>query len=151
MSNIISDSAVFLDVAASSVADAFTFIANKSVELGIATDADAVASALHEREDADSTGMINGFAIPHAKSDAVASPALVVVRFAQPVDWGKTQDGQPVHCAIALLTPAKDPTVHLRILAQVASMIVRDSFCKEVSSTNDSAQIASAIAANLDN
>lgn len=150
MSNIIAAENVVLGSTAASVEEAFAQIADKSVELGIASNAQDVLSALREREAADSTGMVNGFAIPHAKSDAVAKPSIVALRFASAIDWGKTQDNKPISCAIAVLTPASDPTAHLRILAQVATMIVRDSFCKEALSSDDTDAIAKLIAAGLD-
>ena len=54
---------VFLDCPATTRDEALAFIASKAVELGIASDEQAVLTSFKERENAGSTGMIGGFAI----------------------------------------------------------------------------------------
>ena len=150
MSDFVDASHVFLDNPATTRDEVLEFIAEKAVELGVSDDKDAVLKAFQDREAAGSTGMVSGFAIPHAKTDAVKSDAIIVVKLANDVDWGKTQDGEPTRVAVALLVPASDRTRHLRILAQVATLIVRDSFRSEIAESNDAAKIAAAVSAGID-
>lgn len=52
----------------------FEALAAKAVELGVAADASAIVSDLHEREAEASTGFGNGVAVPHTKSANVSTP-----------------------------------------------------------------------------
>lgn len=48
--------------------------------------------------------MMDGFAIPHAKSAAIIKPSVMIVSFTEGVDWDSL-DGQPIRYAIALFIP----------------------------------------------
>ena len=60
--------------------EALSFVSNQAVKAGIAGDADAVMNAFLAREAEGTTGMMEGFAIPHAKSDAITEAAVIVVK-----------------------------------------------------------------------
>ncbi|XLM22786.1 PTS sugar transporter subunit IIA, partial [Chromobacterium piscinae] len=59
------------------------------------------------REQAYSTGLGHGFAIPHAKSKHVLHPTLCLAKLEQPVDWGAS-DGQPVDMVLLIAFNAAD-------------------------------------------
>ncbi|MFV0406483.1 MAG: fructose PTS transporter subunit IIA [Propioniciclava sp.] len=120
MNAIISADRVVLDVAATSQAEIFTAIAQRAVDLGIATDADDVVAGLQEREAEGTTGLMDGVAIPHAKRTSITEPAIVVFRTRVPVAW-ESLDGDPIRLAISLLIPENEAgTTHLKLLSQVA-------------------------------
>lgn len=150
MSDFVPASQVFLDNPATSVDETLQFISAKAVELGICDSADELVAAFKAREAEGTTGMQGGFAIPHAKSAAVKKAAVIVVKFANDVDW-QTLDGSPVKVAIALLVPDGEAgTAHLKLLSKVAIMLVDPSFCEKVLASSDAAQIAGYINAGLD-
>ena len=60
-------------------------------------------NAFLAREAEGTTGMMEGFAIPHAKSDAITEAAVIVVKDESGVTGWDTMDGAPVNVAIALL------------------------------------------------
>ena len=93
---------------------ALKVITAHAVEAGIANDSDALLAAFLKRESEGTTGMVDGYAIPHAKTDAVVRPAVVVLKAADGVAAWDTMDGAPVTCAIALLVPESQAgTAHL--------------------------------------
>ena len=99
--------------------EALSFVSNQAVKAGVADDADAVMNAFLAREAEGSTGMMEGFAIPHAKSDAITDAAVIVVKDDSGVTGWDTMDGAPVNVAIALLIPgAQAGTTHLKILSK---------------------------------
>ena len=101
--------------------EALSFVSNQAVKAGVASDADAVMNAFLAREAEGTTGMMEGFAIPHAKSDAITEAAVIVVKDDSGVTGWDTMDGAPVNVAIALLIPgAQAGTTHLKILSKVA-------------------------------
>ena len=130
--------------------EALSFVSNQAVKAGIASDADAVMNAFLAREAEGTTGMMEGFAIPHAKSDAISEAAVIVVKDVSGVTGWDTMDGAPVNVAIALLIPgAQAGTTHLKILSKVAEALMDEDFRASVKGSTDAAEIAKTINARL--
>lgn len=130
--------------------EALSFVSNQAVKAGIAGDADAVMNAFLAREAEGTTGMMEGFAIPHAKSDAISEAAVIVVKDESGVTGWDTMDGAPVNVAIALLIPgAQAGTTHLKILSKVAEALMDEDFRATVKGSTDAAEIAKTINARL--
>lgn len=130
--------------------EALNFVSNQAVKAGVADDADAVMNAFLAREAEGSTGMMEGFAIPHAKSDAITDAAVIVVKDDSGVTGWDTMDGAPVNVAIALLIPgAQAGTTHLKILSKVAEALMDEGFRVTVKGSTDAAEIAKTINARL--
>ena len=130
--------------------EALSFVSNQAVKAGIAGDADAVMNAFLAREAEGTTGMMEGFAIPHAKSDAITEAAVIVVKDDSGVTGWDTMDGAPVNVAIALLIPgAQAGTTHLKILSKVAEALMDEDFRATVKGSSDAAEIAKTINARL--
>lgn len=130
--------------------EALSFVSNQAVKAGIASDADAVMNAFLAREAEGTTGMMEGFAIPHAKSDAISEAAVIVVKDESGVTGWDTMDGAPVNVAIALLIPgAQAGTTHLKILSKVAEALMDEDFRATVKGSTDAAEIAKTINARL--
>ena len=130
--------------------EALNFVSNQAVKAGLANDADAVMNAFLAREAEGTTGMMEGFAIPHAKSDAITEAAVIVVKDESGVTGWDTMDGAPVNVAIALLIPgAQAGTTHLKILSKVAEALMDEDFRATVKGSTDAAEIAKTINARL--
>lgn len=130
--------------------EALSFVSNQAVKAGLANDADAVMNAFLAREAEGTTGMMEGFAIPHAKSDAITEAAVIVVKDESGVTGWDTMDGAPVNVAIALLIPgAQAGTTHLKILSKVAEALMDEDFRSTVKGSTDAAEIAKTINARL--
>ena len=130
--------------------EALSFVSNQAVKAGLANDADAVMNAFLAREAEGTTGMMEGFAIPHAKSDAITEAAVIVVKDESGVTGWDTMDGAPVNVAIALLIPgAQAGTTHLKILSKVAEALMDEDFRATVKGSTDAAEIAKTINARL--
>lgn len=130
--------------------EALSFVSNQAVKAGVADDADAVMNAFLAREAEGTTGMMEGFAIPHAKSDAITEAAVIVVKDDSGVTGWDTMDGAPVNVAIALLIPgAQAGTTHLKILSKVAEALMDEDFRATVKGSSDAAEIAKTINARL--
>lgn len=130
--------------------EALSFVSNQAVKAGVVSDADAVMNAFLAREAEGTTGMMEGFAIPHAKSDAITEAAVIVVKDESGVTGWDTMDGAPVNVAIALLIPgAQAGTTHLKILSKVAEALMDEDFRATVKGSTDAAEIAKTINARL--
>ena len=60
------------------------------------SDREAYRKQVYLREEESTTGISEGIAIPHAKTDAVSAPGLATMLVPQGVDYDAL-DGQPVH------------------------------------------------------
>lgn len=148
---ILDSSHVILDCTATSRDEVLELAANKAVELGAGSDAATLLEGLKARETEGSTGMMSGFAIPHCKSVSVSEPCIVVLRFAEPVEW-QTMDKAPVDCAIALFIPDGElGTEHLRILSKIAASLMHEDFCHAIKGAADEDAVVAAINAGLEN
>lgn len=145
MSEYISASHVFTDCHATSIDEALGFFSEKTVELGYAANVSAVFEAFKAREAEGTTGMTGGFAIPHAKTDAVKEATVLVAKFADEIEW-PSMDDVPVKCAIALLIPADQAgTTHLRLLSKIAVLLMDSHKREEILNEADPEKLAAIV------
>lgn len=125
---------------------ALSFISERAAAAGIADDSAELYASFLKREAEGTTGMVDGFAIPHAKTDAVKAASVMVLKDPEGIASWETLDGAPVTCAIALLVPESEAgTSHLQILSKVATALTDEAFRAAVKSTDDPAAIAKLI------
>lgn len=87
----------------------------------------AVKAALAAREGLGCTALGHGVALPHARMAVLAQPAAAFVRTRAPLDFGAF-DGKPVSCFLVLVVPAEAAEVHLKLLANAATLLNDPSF-----------------------
>lgn len=125
---------------------ALALISERAVEAGIAEDSAELYAAFLKREAEGTTGMVEGFAIPHAKSDTVKAAQVMVLKSSEGIASWETMDESPVICVIALLVPKSEAgSSHLQILSKVATALTDEAFRAAVKSTDDPAAIAKLI------
>lgn len=149
MSGFVSEENILLNQQATTKEEALRTISDAAARLGIADDADAVYAAFLAREEIDKTGMVDGFAVPHCKTDAVKSAAVIIFKNAQPVDWPSLDD-KPVDIAMALLIPDSEAgTTHLRLLSKAAMLLMDDNFKSKLRESDDAADLAATLNVEL--
>ena len=84
--------------------------------------------ALWRRELAASTGVGNGFAIPHARITGITEPVTVYVRTKTPVDFAASDRKRVVEFFVILVPADGDNARHLQLLAQVAEVFSDRNF-----------------------
>ena len=85
-------------------------------------DPQVLVDTLIAREKLQSTGIADGYAIPHGKTLAVSSITAAVGISAAGVDF-QSNDGLPTHLLSALFVPDASHGMHLKALARVARLI----------------------------
>ncbi|MBU9889636.1 MAG: PTS sugar transporter subunit IIA [Candidatus Omnitrophica bacterium] len=92
-------------------------------------DKKSILRALIERENLGSTGIGQGIAIPHGKTDKVDGLVAVLGVSRKGVNF-EALDGEPVYILFLLVAPKDTAGPHLKALAQI-SRLLRDSyFCE---------------------
>lgn len=145
MADFVKASQIFIGVEANDVDEVLEFLAKKAVELGVSDDEAAILAGFRDREVEGTTGMMGGFAIPHCKSAAVKGASVMVLKFANDVAWD-SMDGEPIKVAVALLVPDnKAGTTYLRMLSQLAMMLMKEEFRETILATDDAEAITALV------
>jgi len=109
-------------------------------------DQESVLRALWRRELVGSTAIGCGVAIPHARIEGVAQPAILYLRAKTAIDFA-APDGKSVRHVLTIVVPAGgDADEHLQLLAAVASMLTERAFRERLDSAEDAREIRRAFA-----
>jgi APA family basic amino acid/polyamine antiporter len=94
------------------------------------------------------TPVTHGVALPHFRCDGIDHPEMVLVRSSKGIKipifnpLNHEEEAEEIVSAIFfLISPEKDPTQHLRILAQIAGRVDDDSFMTEWKSAKDEQEL----------
>lgn len=98
---------------------------------GKVADPAALKDAVWSREQARTTGIGHGLAIPHGKSDAVRELAMAIGRPSEPIDFGSI-DGKPVRLVVLLASPVDRTNDHIQALARISRMIMNEEFRERI-------------------
>lgn len=99
-----------------------------------------VRDAILEREKIMSTGVGNGFAIPHGKTDAVTDIVAAFAITAEPIDY-QSLDEKPVRLVFLLV--GKDSMVgpHIKLLSRISRLMNKEEFRKRLLETKTSKEV----------
>lgn len=97
---------------------------------------EGVTELLMAREAKSSTGVGRGIAIPHARTEAVGRPAVVVGVAPEGIDWCSA-DGVPVVLFFLILVPVEQSGLYLRILNRLTALARMPAFVAELRRCTD--------------
>lgn len=125
MSEFLSPNLIELDLKAHTKKEAIYKLCEKLLDEGCITDVDKFVADVYEREEEGETGIGQGIAIPHGKSENVLKTSLAIGR-TDTIDW-EGEEHQDVSIIILFAVRLVDNTsVHLKLLSQVASKLGHD-------------------------
>ena len=88
-------------------------------------DPNVVVDVLDRREKLQSTGIGQGIAIPHGRTELVSNVTACFGRSVTGVDF-QSLDGQPTHLFFTLLVPEDAQGTHLKVLARLSRLLKRN-------------------------
>jgi mannitol/fructose-specific phosphotransferase system IIA component (Ntr-type) len=83
----------------------------------------ALVRQIHQREALGSTAIGKGVAIPHCKTDTVASVVGIIGESAVGIPWADSKEGRPVFRVCLLVLPERPTVVLLRTLERLARQL----------------------------
>lgn len=86
---------------------------------------------VYAREQEGSTGIGEGIAIPHCKSDAVIKPGLAAMVVKDGVEF-ESLDGQPAHLFFLIAAPNTEDNVHLDVLSRLSVLLMDEDFTNKL-------------------
>jgi mannitol/fructose-specific phosphotransferase system IIA component (Ntr-type) len=93
-----------------------------------------------DREKIMSTGIGDGIAIPHGKSDAVTGLAAALGIHKRGVDF-ESLDGEPAYVFFLLVSPADVSGPHIKALARISRLLKNDEFKNKLIDASTSEEI----------
>ena len=108
---------------------------DKAVKLmaksGKISNVDMYRKGVYDREDESTTGIGEGIAIPHCKSDAVKKPGLAAMVIPEGVDFDAL-DGEKVHLIFLIAAPNTEDNVHLEVLSKLSVLLMDEAFTNKL-------------------
>lgn len=124
ISNILKPEAVIMEMNASEKLAAIRELVEFMVDKNIAHDREQLFEALAKRENLESTGIGDGIAIPHARTDAVDDLVLVFARSSSGIDFSSI-DGKPSHIIFLIASPENKKSEYIITLAKLSRLLRR--------------------------
>ncbi len=106
---------------------------------------DELFNILYEREKLGSTGIANGAAIPHGKSDLVKSITIAIGISPDGIDFDSL-DGQKTCIFVLLIAPPNFEVPHLRTLAKISCLLKSKAFKQALINTESPEDVLRLIA-----
>lgn len=121
--------AISVDIAGKTKKDAIREMVDLLVKTKKLDEAEVenVVKVLLEREELGSTGIGQGIAIPHAKTDAVKEVAAAFGKSSEGVEFDAL-DGKPVYLLFLLVAPTDASSLHIKALAKISRLLKHKYF-----------------------
>ncbi len=94
---------------------------------GRINDVEKYRKGVYAREEEGTTGIGEGIAIPHCKSDAVSKPGLAAMVIKDGVDFDAL-DGEKVSLIFLIAAPNTEDNVHLDVLSKLSVLLMDENF-----------------------
>lgn len=111
--------------------DVIKELVDQLVKTGKVSDKKKMVQTLMEREELGSTGIGQGIAIPHGKSDTVSDLAAAFGISPDGIAFDSL-DGEPVNIFFLLVAPEGAAGAHLKALARISSLLKDKYFRKSL-------------------
>ncbi|EQB2598508.1 PTS fructose transporter subunit EIIC [Aeromonas salmonicida] len=146
LTTLIDEGLICLDIAANDKQGLFVELAARLKACGKIANQDQFVRDLWARENLDNTGFEQGVALPHAKSEAVLQPAIVIGISRQGIDYG-AEDGQPSKLFFMIASPAGGANHHIEVLAELSTKLLEPGFIPRMQAATSKAEVLSLLAA----
>ncbi len=141
--------AIFLKMEGGKKKDILRKIVEQSAEKGILPrdKSEEIYKSIMERESQSSTGIGNGVAIPHCKSDHIDRGIIIAATFPKGLKYNSL-DGKPVYVLFMFIFPGSENQEYLQVLAKVARLLNDENVRNKLVLTETGEEFRNIIAKN---
>ena len=125
--DLLAAESIQLNGAAGGKEDVLNQMVNLMAKSGKIKDIEIYRKGVFAREEEGTTGIGEGIAIPHCKSDSVERPGLAVMVVKDGVDFDAL-DGEKVSLIFLIAAPNTEDNVHLDVLSRLSVMLMDENF-----------------------
>jgi PTS system nitrogen regulatory IIA component len=101
---------------------------------------DEIYRAVLDQEQRRTSALGLGCALPHARIEGLAKPVACLATLSKGIEFDAI-DHEPVRIVCLMLAPLEDPSVALKVMAEVASIMVDDTMRAKVEQAEDGAAL----------
>lgn len=127
IADLLAKESIDLQAKVGSKADALEHLLALMAKSGKLADEAEYKRCVLAREEEGSTGIGEGIAIPHAKTNAVKAPGLAAMIVAEGVDFASLDD-QPAKLFFLIAAPDTEDNVHLDVLSRLSTLLMDEDF-----------------------
>ena len=131
ITDLMSKEAIKIHGHASSKMDAIDQMVSLMNKQGNVSDKEVYKEAVIERENLSTTGMVDGIAIPHARTTAITEAGIAAMTLPEGVDY-ESMDGQPTTLIFLIAAPDNGDNVHLQVLSELSTLLMDHDFCEDL-------------------
>ncbi len=122
---------ILLNLVAMTKEAAIIEMAEQLVKANVVSDRDQFVEEIWKRERLSTTGIGEGVAIPHAKTNLVQTPTILFARSKQGVDYDSL-DSEPAHLLFMIATPDNAADEHIKLLSKLATYLMKEQVKKDL-------------------
>ncbi|MEO0294142.1 MAG: PTS sugar transporter subunit IIA [candidate division WOR-3 bacterium] len=115
---------------------------DQALKKGIIITREPILQKIREREELESTGVIEGIAIPHARTEAVKDLLMVIGIVKEGLDFDSL-DGKPVYVVFLIVAPEEAKSKYIQVLARISRMCRQEEFRKALIAANSPSEVIS--------
>ncbi len=142
--DLLSKESIELNGSAGSKKEVITKMVDLMAKQGNIADRETYEKGVLAREEESTTGIGDGIAIPHCKSDSVKKPGLAAMVLPDGVDYDSL-DGQPANLIFLIAAPNTEDNVHLTVLARLSELLMDPDFVSALKSAKTKDEFLSVI------
>lgn len=101
---------------------------------------DGLYDAVMDREDKGSTGLGQGIAVPHAKTDLVETMTVAIGVSFDGVEFDSL-DGEPAYLFFMIIAPPDQSGPHIQCLSEIARIAQNKKFCQYLLAAKTSQEV----------
>src|SRR5699024_6921910 len=122
---------MILDLKAKTKMEAIDEMVDEMARANIINDKKLFKEEIVKRENQSSTGLGEGVAMPHAKTKAVNSPAVLFARSKSGVDY-EALDGEPTYIFFMIAATEGANETHIETLAKLSKLLLKPGFIEKL-------------------
>ena len=130
--------------------EAIREMVNALYAAGRIDDPPRMEEAVWARESIYATGLVQGLAIPHCRTDAVSANSIGILKLIRPIEWG-SPGGNPVRMVILLaIRESGQNGLHMKIFSKLARKLMDEEFRCRLLEIDDPGEMISLLGRELE-
>lgn len=126
-SDLLQPESICLNIVAKDKEDALNQIIAVVAKTAAVSNPQELSNVIFEREKLMSTGIGNGVALPHGKTNVVSGSVAALATLSEPIDFDSLDD-KPVSIILLLVGTEGNVSMHLRLLSRISRMVGSEQF-----------------------
>lgn len=144
ISDLLKKDLMIIDLKAKTKKDAIDEMVEKLSQKKMINDPVKFKEEILKREELTSTGLGDGIAMPHAKTDAVNESCVLFARSNDGIDYDSL-DGQPAFLFFMIAAKDGANNTHIETLANLSKLLLKPNFIEKLKNAKDSDEVMSIV------